>query len=160
MTRRTARTYWRERDAKRVLADLDASGLPVAGRFVLSRERSLEEVHAGVFGQPGVMISLLDERCQSLPRSDSRYYVNHFSMLQGDSPGRGIGTFRQRIKANSDIESQKPFILAMRCAHMRLAGPQNLLHPLLHKRHHIAPAQHADDPLPILRINHSQLLMV
>lgn len=38
MTRRTARTYWRERDAKRVLADLDASGLPVAA---FAREQGL-----------------------------------------------------------------------------------------------------------------------
>ena len=41
---------------------------------------------AEVLGQPGVMISLLDERCQSLPRSDNGYCVNHFSRLHGAAP--------------------------------------------------------------------------
>ncbi len=61
------------------------------------------------------MILLLDERCQSLPRSDNGYYINYFNRLPGDASGCAkLARSGTRIKTNSDFESQKPFILPMR----------------------------------------------
>ena len=69
----------------------------------------------GVLGQPRAMISLLDERRESRPKSDKKDYINYFSMLHGGwLRPRGWHVRAYESRPDAGFEFKKSFVLPTR----------------------------------------------